>query len=62
MVKDYKRYAINKFFIELYCSDPEQKYIGKNRDLIERAQFAGDKWRKTKETYDRNMAKMMESM
>ena len=62
MVNDYKRYSINKFFTEMYCKNDDDKYIGKNRDLIERAQFGGDKWRRAKEMYDAKMAGIMKKI
>ena len=46
----------------MYCKNDEDKYIGKNRDLIERAQFGGDKWRRAKELYDAKMASIMKKI
>ena len=45
MTIDYKKDAINNVITELFC---DQKYIGKNRDLIERALFGGTEWCKIK--------------
>ena len=64
MVQDYKRYAVNKFLAELYCADGDNnpRYMGKNRDLIERAQFGTDDWRRAKVAYDSAMAATMASI
>ena len=35
MAEDYKKNAINSAFVEMYCS--EDKYISKNKELIERS-------------------------
>ena len=48
MTVDYKRDAINNVITELYCKDG-QKYIGKNRDLVERARFGETEWCKLKD-------------
>ena len=37
MVIEYKKDAINKFLVELFGNEKNSKYIGKNRDLIEKA-------------------------
>ena len=55
MVIDYKKDAINKFLVELYCNEKNSKYMGKNRELIERAQFSREKWHQVKEKYDKIM-------
>ena len=58
MVEDYKRDAVNNVIIELYAQQ-ENKYIGKHRDLIERAKFGNTEWRRMKEEMDEKMAKRM---
>ena len=58
MTTEYKRSAINKALTEMYCSG-HQRYTGKNRDLIERAQFADQEWRRLKEIYDEKMETTM---
>ena len=58
MTYDYKREVFNKFITEMYCKD-QQKYSGKNRDLIERALFGNSEWMKLKEKLKEAMAKKM---
>ena len=62
MVQDYKREAINKFIVELYCTGQSRKYLGKNRDLIEKAQFSREKWHRIKEKYDAAMSAKIEEI
>ena len=58
MTKDYKKDAINNVITELYC-DEGSKYIGKNRDLIERALFGDTEWCKLKDECNEKMARRM---
>ena len=51
MTKEYKRQAINQALIDMYC-DESHRYLGKNRELIEKAQFADQEWRRIKTIYD----------
>ena len=45
MVQDYKRTAINKALIEMYCTGTEnEKYSKKYKDLIERSQEKNREW------------------
>ena len=44
MTENYKQDSINNVIIELFCKD-NNKYVGKHRDLIERARFGDTSWR-----------------
>ena len=61
MTVDYKREAINNVITELYCKDGE-KYITKNKDLIERARFGKTQWQQLKEECNHKMGKRMKSL
>ena len=45
----------------MYCND-QQKYIGKNRELIEKAQFSDQEWRRVKTIYDEQMQASLENL
>ena len=50
LASDYKRYAINAFLTEMYCSGTENpKYSSKYKDLIERALYGEQGWHKLKD-------------
>ena len=45
----------------MYCND-QQKYIGKNRELIEKAQFSDQEWRRVKTIYDEQMQASLDNL
>ena len=45
----------------MYCND-QQRYIGKNRELIEKAQFSDQEWRRVKTIYDEQMQASLENL
>ena len=59
MTADYKKEAINNVITELYCKEG-RKYIGKNRDLIERARFGDTEWCKLKGEFNEKMERRMQ--
>jgi len=46
----YKKAAINAFLTEYYCSDNKDRYLGKHKELTEKALFGDSEWYKLRTT------------
>ena len=53
MTEDYKRNAINKALVEMYCSG--EKYRNKNRELKERSKTQEVEWIKLKSEHQKQI-------
>ena len=51
MTEDYKKNAINKALVEMYCSG--EKYRNKNRELKERSKTQEVEWIKLKSEHQK---------